>query len=94
MKLTKRFLCLMLCLCMVLPFLPATRTQAASYNNLVYSIRQNQVIITYCSGNTTGAFTIPSTIQGYPVTTIDEVDKGYVCAESAYVFNVVLHLIR
>ena len=25
---------------------------------------------------------------------IDEVDKGYVCAESAYFFNVVLHLIR
>lgn len=47
-----------------------TTLVAADETHLRYTIKENQVILTDCDGHASGTLNIPSTIEGYPVTTI------------------------
>ena len=66
--------CLTLCLCLTallcLIFLTTPKAEAATYGDLTYKISNGEVTITDCNTSATGELVIPSTIDGYPVTTI------------------------
>ena len=70
MKLTKRFLALLLCLCTVLTLIPAINANAATQGVLTYTVSNGKATVTGCDGDVTGTVTIPSTLGGYPVTAI------------------------
>ena len=68
----KRFLSLVLSLCIILTvatFPAMAATTGTTTEGLAYSISNNKVTITDYTGSAT-SLTIPSTIEGYPVTTI------------------------
>ena len=70
MKLTRRFLTLLLCLCMVLPLIPAVNAEAVWVSTLKYRIYGNQAQITGYYTKPSGDITIPTKIDGYTVYSI------------------------
>lgn len=60
----------------------STTAQAAEYSaaedNLTYTVENSKATITDCKDSISGAFVIPSTIGGYPVTAID-IEVFYYC---------------
>ena len=74
MKTTKRILSVILTLLMLFGTVSATIIPASAeeskYGYLSYEIIDNEVTITDCDENASGTITIPSKINGYPVTCI------------------------
>ena len=66
--------CLTLCLCLAtllcLIFLTTPKASAATYGNLTYEVSNGEATITDVDTSISGDITIPSTIDGYPVTSI------------------------
>ena len=67
-KWTTLSLCLASLLCLVLFATP--KANAATYGDLTYEVTNGEVTITGCNQSVTGNLVIPSTINGYSVTTI------------------------
>ncbi len=65
----KKILSVMLCLTLLLPVVMTFDSFAATYGGLTYEIRNGEVVITDCNQNAKD-ITIPSEIEGYPVTEI------------------------
>lgn len=70
----KKLLSILVSLMLLLAMLPlgAVSVSAGTYGDLTYTISSGEVTITACSWRASGSLTIPSTIAGYPVTTIGE----------------------
>ena len=70
----KKLLAIFLSVLMLTVCLPlgAVSVSAATYRDLTYTFSDGEVTITDCSSSASGALTIPSTINGYPVTTIGD----------------------
>ena len=68
----KKLLAILLSVLMLTVCLPlgAVNVAAATYGKLTYTVSGGEVTITDCDTSASGALTIPSTINGYPVTTI------------------------
>jgi len=49
-----------------------TNASAATYEKLTYKVSNGEVTITDCEQSASGELVIPKTIEGYPVTSIDE----------------------
>ena len=71
MKLWKILLPVTLCLVLAVLFLPTT-AHAATSGYYTYEVEDGEATITDCSTSISGNITIPSTLGGYPVTTIGE----------------------
>ena len=63
------FTLLFVALCLAVPSLTA---EAASVEDLSYTVKNGQVTITDCDYYATGDLVIPSLIDGYPVTAIGD----------------------
>ena len=63
-------LCLAAIFCLVL--LGTPKASAATYGDLTYKVSGGKVTITDCNSSATGDLVIPSTIDGYPVTSIGD----------------------
>ena len=69
----KRFLAFILTVCLVVTFAPFTFTaSAATSGYYTYTVFNGKATITNVSESISGAVTIPSTLGGYPVTSIGE----------------------
>jgi len=68
----KKFLSLVLTIMLIVSALPCVvmADTIRTYGSLHYSISNNKVTITDCNTSASGSLTIPSTIEGYPVTSI------------------------
>jgi hypothetical protein len=71
----KRIISIILMLSLCLTLLPLLLSQAADISDLSYEITDGEVTITNCSVSASGTLTIPATIDGYPVTAIE--DKAF-----------------
>ena len=71
----KSLLFLLICITAVI-FLSVT-TSAATYGDLTYTVSGGEVTITDCSTSASGSLTIPSQIDGYPVTSIGSLAFQY-----------------
>ncbi len=71
----KKVLSIMLILMLMLPLIPqgiiSLNTSAATYGDLTYTISNGEITITDCKETATEVV-VPSTIEGYPVTSIGE----------------------
>ncbi|MCD7827472.1 MAG: leucine-rich repeat domain-containing protein, partial [Clostridiales bacterium] len=78
---TKRPLSIILSLLLILSSVPLTLTASAAttYTSedgyLTYQVSNEEATITKCSTSISGAYTIPSTLGGYPVTAINSASK-------------------
>lgn len=54
----------------LLLLLTPTKAQAATYKELTYTVSNGEATITDCYTSVSGSYTIPGTINGYPVTAI------------------------
>ena len=70
MKEFVRILALALCLCLISSLLPPVVTEAATVNDLTYTVSNKEVTITGCDQAASGRLVIPSKIGSYPVTAI------------------------
>ena len=70
----KKLLAILLSVLLLTACLPlgAVSVSAETYGVLTYTVSGGEVTITDCSSYASGALTIPSTINGYPVTTIGD----------------------
>jgi len=68
----KKLLSIFLVVCMVMPMLFVVNVAATTYGDYTYEVRNGQVTITDFDTSVVGAITIPSEIDGYPVTTIGD----------------------
>ena len=57
--------------------LTPTDAEAATYEGLTYTISNGEATITDCLTSISGTYTIPSSINGYPVTAIGEKAFSY-----------------
>ena len=67
----RKFIGLVFVISTMILVLVSANASAATYGNLTYKVSNNKVTITGCSTYASGALTIPSQIEGYPVTSID-----------------------
>ncbi|MBE7041973.1 MAG: leucine-rich repeat domain-containing protein [Ruminococcaceae bacterium] len=71
----KKSVSLLLCMVLVFAMLPVTVVHGVAYYKegiYTYTVSGGQATITDCNTSASGAITIPSTLGGYPVTTIGE----------------------
>ena len=82
----KKLLSVLLATMMLLTCIPlgAVGVSAATYGGLTYEINDGAVAIKHCDAAVSGTLTIPSTIEGYPVTAIYDL-AFYWCKDLTYV---------
>ena len=70
----KRYLSILSAIVLLMACIPigSVSVSADTYGDLTYTISGGEVTITACSWRASGSLTIPSTIAGYPVTTIGD----------------------
>ncbi len=67
----KKALMFIMALCIIITAIPVFNASALVQDGMVYSIKNNEAWLT-SGDNATGNVAIPATVQGYPVTHIDE----------------------
>lgn len=76
----KKYVSILLSVLLLLTMLPLgmVSVSAETYGNLTYTVSNGEVTITDCNTSASGALTIPSAIEGYPVTKIGK-EAFYYC---------------
>ena len=71
MKTTKRLIAFFMAAMMIFSALPVMNVSAKTSGKLTYEVANGEVAITGCDKSASGKLTIPSKIDGYPVTSIE-----------------------
>ena len=73
----KKVIAVLLFVCLLVNCIPPVQTNAATSGYYTYSVSNGEATITDCSTSISGDITIPSTLGGYPVTTIGDYVFAY-----------------